>query len=96
MGNNSHSSESWRFDNSRAHGTREHERKHSSDIRVHREKDQIFPSYRTEDDEIEPDVRNDPIRPTDPDKNTLMDILTIGAGVLAAFVVGYIVFILFF
>ena len=96
MGNNSHDSESWRFDNSRADRHRMPERRSASDIRAQRESVQEFPSYRTEEDEIESDVKNDPIRPTDSDKNTLLDILTIGAGVLAAFVVGYIVFILFF
>ena len=96
MENNSHSSDSWRFDNSRADRHRMPERRSASNIRAQRESVHEFPSYRTEDDEIELNAKNDPIRPTDPDKNTLMDILTIGAGVLAAFVIGYILFILFF
>lgn len=96
MGNNTHNSESWRFDNSRADRSSAPERRSDSDVRVKRERVQEFPSYRTEEDEFEPDMRHDSMKPVDSDKNTLMDILVIGAGVLAALVVGYIVFILFF
>ena len=96
MGNNTHNSESWRFDNSRANRSSAPERRSASEMPSQRERIQKFPSYRTEEDEMESDRRQEPIKPSDSEKKALMDILVIGAGVLAALVVGYIVFILFF
>ena len=96
MENNTHNSESWRFDNSRADRSSAPERRSASDIRAQRESVQEFPSYRTEEDEMQSDRRQDPMKPADSETKTLLDILVIGAGVLAALVVGYIVFILFF
>lgn len=96
MGTNTQESDAWRFDNSRAGNAGEKKRKDPERFSVKQKSGPEFPSYRTEDDDYVTEEYDRAGHSSDLDKKTLTDILVIGAGILTAFVIGGIVFVLAF